>query len=223
MLTINRRTVNLLTSARLYLDHLPQNIKLCVRDNSAITAIKSRHYDNSFSYRFMEALRNYVQHCGLGIHLITTGSKVLSSEKEGEVEFSFSAFSCKTNLRESGNFKKIVLEEMPDNVNIIAASRSYIDCIRSIHSDVREIIHDAAISARAEIKQAINEHSILNSGNEEALKIAKIERQENSVKTIEEYYLLLEWDDHRIKLHEKNRSNGVTSITGIENWYIRSV
>lgn len=106
MLTINRRTVNLLTSARLYLDHLPQNVKFCVSDNKFINTFKSRQHDNSFSYRFMEALRNYVQHCGLGIHLITTGSKILSSKKEGEVEFSFSAFSCKRNLQESGNFKK---------------------------------------------------------------------------------------------------------------------
>jgi hypothetical protein len=52
MLTINRRTVNLLTSARLYVDQLPQHVKSCLPDEDSIlgkiNAIKSSCYDGCF-------------------------------------------------------------------------------------------------------------------------------------------------------------------------------
>lgn len=226
MLTINRRMVNLLTSARLYVDHLPQNIKLCALDQEKITTFKSRCYDENFSFRFMEALRNYVQHCGFGIHLATSGSKALSPKKEGGVEFKFNAFSCKKNLQESGKFKKKVLDEMPEKVNIIAASRSYIDSMRMIHTKVRKSIHDTVISSREEIKKAIDEYSALNNKESEGLKAVKFEKHDTSLIIIEEHSLLLDWDEHRIRLYEKNRSKGDTSNSsicndGVENWYIR--
>ena len=65
----NRRIINLLTTSRLYIDHTPHHLTAIFGDNSPeeqqFKSRRSTHYDNSLSYRLLEALRNYVQHRGL--------------------------------------------------------------------------------------------------------------------------------------------------------------
>lgn len=69
--TFNRRIVNLLTSTKLYLDQIYQHVKVCNLDLANIIKQKTnKEYDSVFEYRFMEALRNHVQHHGLAVHLI---------------------------------------------------------------------------------------------------------------------------------------------------------
>lgn len=66
---LNRRVVNLLTASRLYMDHLSQHVKTCLLNETAnVKSLFSSEYDGCFEYRFMEALRNYVQHRGLAVH-----------------------------------------------------------------------------------------------------------------------------------------------------------
>jgi len=70
----NRRIVNLLTAARLYLDHAPQRLSECASNpedaNGEFKKSAARQFDSNFSYRFMEALRNHVQHSSLAVHVV---------------------------------------------------------------------------------------------------------------------------------------------------------
>lgn len=95
--SINRRLVNLLTSTRLYTDHIQQNIKLCIAQDSnfKVKKLMAKQYDENFSYRFMEALRNYVQHCGLAIHYFSTPIRWTSQDNSGELEFRINFFRKK--------------------------------------------------------------------------------------------------------------------------------
>lgn len=72
---LNRRMVNLLSTARLYLDHLRHRsaplLKCASADSGAVEAIISHEYEARRGYRVMEALRNHVQHRGLPLHSIT--------------------------------------------------------------------------------------------------------------------------------------------------------
>jgi hypothetical protein len=66
---------NFLSSARLYLDQVPQDLNSIYGKNSEQTATfnqcRSKQYDSSFAYRIMEALRNYAQHRGFSVHAMT--------------------------------------------------------------------------------------------------------------------------------------------------------
>jgi hypothetical protein len=79
MLTLNRRLLNLLSSARLYRDHV--YIELGRRFgkpswqldfwNTLLRQAKSE----SLAYRFLERFRNHVQHCSLPIRRVAPGIK----------------------------------------------------------------------------------------------------------------------------------------------------
>lgn len=70
---MNRRAVNFLSTARLFVDQILQRIRGCGADKTAIKKRLSEAYDASFDYRFMEQLRNHVQHSGSAIHGISFG------------------------------------------------------------------------------------------------------------------------------------------------------
>lgn len=104
--TINRRVVNLLTATRLYLDQTPQRLSGCAATpEDARAEFKQRtrdHYDATFGYRFLEALRNHVQHCGLAVHRLSLNSKWIG-EGEGRVlELSIQPFVEKRYLVADG-------------------------------------------------------------------------------------------------------------------------
>ena len=72
---LNRRIVNVLTACRLYLDQSEHAISELFDDRSdevnAAEERRSTAYDNNPSYRFMEALRNHVQHRGLLVQCLS--------------------------------------------------------------------------------------------------------------------------------------------------------
>jgi len=75
---VNRKLLNFLASGRLYLDHTEKRLKRSYGDNSQeaekFDSITSEAYDDFFVYRFFYQLRNYVQHCGMGIDFISNYS-----------------------------------------------------------------------------------------------------------------------------------------------------
>lgn len=74
----NRKLLNFLASGRLYLDHTETRLKRSYGDESQeakkFDTITSEAYDDFFAYRFFYQLRNYVQHCGMGIDLTSNYS-----------------------------------------------------------------------------------------------------------------------------------------------------
>ncbi|HUP63442.1 MAG TPA: hypothetical protein VNA69_23860 [Thermoanaerobaculia bacterium] len=72
---VNRRIVNLLSAARLYLDHVRHELNAMFSPGSRELAdfelATNAQFDNVLAYRFCEQLRNHVQHQGLPIQEIT--------------------------------------------------------------------------------------------------------------------------------------------------------
>lgn len=66
---VNINLLNLMMSARTFLDHMETFIKREYGKKSGqselFKELKSEEFDGKFSYRFMYKLRNYVQHCGM--------------------------------------------------------------------------------------------------------------------------------------------------------------
>lgn len=217
--SINRRIVNLLTSTRLYIDHIQQNIKLCIEKDSEfdVKSSMSAQYDENFSYRFMEALRNYVQHCGLAIHSVSTPTRWTSQDDDGELEFGLNVFSHRERLEESKKFKATTLKEMPEKVEIIRTSRSYVSSISTVHSEIRNTIKLNVTKARQTIQLGIDEYKAVNEGCAIGLKALKYENAGCPKNIVDEFPVLLEWDDSRIELESKN-----CEINNLEKRYVSS-
>lgn len=202
---LNIRLVNLLTATKLYLDQLPQHVADCVPNDAEITETVKRRcsdeYDKSFEYRFMEAFRNHVQHRGIPIHTIRPGGHWTSFDEFGQMEFSVSIAAQRAVLESDGKFKKAVLSEITQDVNLLAAARKYVESLSSIHQFVRDLISDSIVTARTLIESAHTRYSQIFDGN--LIGLCALEMGEEGVRS--SVPLLLEWDDVRIQLQKRNR------------------
>jgi hypothetical protein len=202
---LNIRLVNLLTSTRLYLDQLPQHIDDCdLEDIEAVALVKARcseEYDNHFEFRFMEALRNYVQHRGIPVHFVSQGARWTSFEADRLMEFTVHIAAQRSYLEEDEKFKKAVLNEISKDIDLIAASRQYLESISSINEFVRKLFFEPTTSARTAIEAAHHRYSKVYS--ETLIGLSALEIDDSQV--ISSISLLLEWDDVRIQLQKRNR------------------
>ncbi|MGZ8252276.1 MAG: hypothetical protein ACXWT7_08015 [Methylophilaceae bacterium] len=202
---LNIRLVNLLTGTRLYLDQLQQHVESCAPKQPNIKDLVktrcSKEYDDFFEYRFMEALRNHVQHRGIPIHFIDQKSQWTSFKDDGLMEFSVHIFAQRKYLEEDEKFKKAILNEISKNIDLIATSRKYIESISAINEFVRESIKESVLLARETIESAHNSYKQVYT--ESLVGICAMEI--NNGQEISSVPLLLDWDDVRIQLQKRNK------------------
>lgn len=215
-LALNIRLVNLLTAVRLYTDQLSNHICACIPfdDNlkSDIKGLFSAEYDASFEYRFMEALRNHVQHNGIPVHRITTGVKRTDLEY-GLLEYSLYFGAQKKVLAEDDSFKKLILDEMPDEVNLRSAVRSYIEAISRIHKQARGKIQSIVDSSRHCLDNAIRDYMVIYEKEPIGLYAYKYRGEEK----VDEVLIMTKWDDIRRELVKRN-----SEIVNLRKRYITS-
>jgi hypothetical protein len=202
-LALNIRLVNLLTSVRLYTDQLSSHICACIPQNeNTKTEVKgffSTEYDASFEYRFIEALRNYVQHSGIPVHRISKGAK-WTELNDGLLEYSLFFCTQKKELLLDGGFKKQVLDEMPEEVNLRSATRIYIEAISRIHKQARQRIEGAVDTSRLNLDRAIQDYMVIY--EKEPLGLYAYEYQ--GTEKTDEVLVLTKWDDVRRELVKRN-------------------
>lgn len=205
-LALNIRLVNLLTSARLYHDQLLHCTKVCLSHlggpKEVIDPMFAREYDENPMYRFMEELRNHVQHRGLPVHWISASGRWTSLGENGLLEYFMDLGVQRKLLEEGGKFKKKILREIPDKVDLKTASRSYIESFSKVHLEVRTLMQDRVGESRLTIEEAHNEYSKVYA---EKLLGLCVQITEGSM-VVEMVPLFLAWDDVRLKLQKRNRS-----------------
>ncbi len=203
-LSLNVRLVNFLTAAKLYIDQINQNVKFCVpNDTNSKERIKklfSGEYDRNIDYRFMEELRNYVQHRGLPVHQTGLDWKWKSIDDKEFLEHSLKVFSQKSYLEDDGKFKKNVLAEYNEKIELKATTRRYVESISCVHANVREVIEQSVKSGRQSIEEAHSRYRTVFNGNLIGLSACKWHNGKETSTTP----LLLDWDDIRIKLLQRN-------------------
>ncbi len=214
-LGLNVRFVNLLTSARLYVDQLNQHVRECVPKSedvaSRVKSLFAAEYDDTREYRFMEELRNYVQHRGLPIHWISSGARWTDLTEVGFLEFYTELATLKPILAEDGVFKKMVLEELPEKVDLKAFTRCYVESLSKVHAAARELIKDSVEKSRQRVENAHSAYRQVYDGSLVGLS-AYILIDE---KLIEEVPLLLDGDDIRIQLQKRNHK-----LTNLKKRYV---
>lgn len=209
---MNRRVCNLLSATRMYLDQYPKNLIKIGADPEEVKKFCRKIYDDFFEYRFMEALRNHVQHAGLAVHGVTMGGRWLPPSEPRQLEFAITPYALKKELEGTG-FKKSVLNEAPDKVLLIHAARVHIGGISSVHKKVRESIKYFVDKARALFEAAIARHEA--EAKKHYLGLSAIAKEQGVV--IEKFSVFLDWDDIRQKLLNRN-----DSVENLANRFVTS-
>ncbi|MFK0090188.1 hypothetical protein ACIQUS_23195 [Pseudomonas sp. NPDC090755] len=205
----NRRITNILTSTRMYMDHMPRHLKQClpaedkVDLESFLKGLTSGEYDANFEYAFLEALRNHLQHAGLCVSQVTLDNKNYPAEDGGRLwENRTLVFTDKKLLSGNPDFKKYVLNNMPEKVELTTAIRVYIGCISRIHDKIRDKIQVSVEAARASLEETLKNY---NDHRESPTKMVHANRYLSAAQPPEEVVLIFfEWDNIRIKLRDKN-------------------
>jgi hypothetical protein len=141
---LNRRLVNLLATARLYVDQIPHSLSQLFGSGSQIgdefRDLKSREYDAHLGYRVMEALRNYMQHRSLPIHVIAHQMSRRDHPTGSLSEHVVTAEIHPAEYREDGKFKGDVLTELGalgEKVDLPPLVREYVASLARVHSELR--------------------------------------------------------------------------------------
>jgi hypothetical protein len=214
---LNVRLVNLLTAVRLYVDQLLQHVRECTDDDETalerVTKAFSSEYDAHSEYRFMEALRNFVQHRGVPVHSTVHDGRWTLPEN-GLLQFSLEFSSHRDRLAEDPKFKKQVVEEIAEKVDLKAATRRYVECVSNVHSIAREIVRERVRSARQVIEDAHKRYAEVY--RERLTGLSVLKRMDGRL--LDEIPLLLDWDDIRVKLQARNRK-----LSNLSRMYVTSV
>lgn len=205
----NKRLVNLLTAGRLYIDQLSQHVCNCSDDREAthdtVKKLLSEQYEAHPEYRFIEALRNYVQHRGIPVHLTQLGSH--RDDQEG-LECSFNIASMRRILEEDPKFKKEVLNELSERIDLKAATRRYVESLNIVHLAARDLVEAKVNESRALIERARADYAAIYEGNLTGLSAFVLS---DDGERIASFPILLDWDDIRVKLLRKNGRLGSLS------------
>lgn len=208
---MNRRAVNFLTSARLYVDQIVSRVGECGGDRDAVKARRSAEYDAAFEYRFMEAIRNHVQHSGSAVHSLSIGG-----ERDPETTnriFSLGVYSQKRYLMLDKEFKKTVLADCPDQIDFLACARRYLTGLSDLHEFARQVISKLVDDARAAFLSSISRYKEFSGASGLALNAYSSEfgRKEGTA-------IFLDWDDVRVKLEARNGN-----LTNLQKSVVSSV
>ncbi|WP_321343021.1 hypothetical protein [uncultured Draconibacterium sp.] len=215
---LNKRLINLLTSVKLYQDlgkHLiPKFITERKKYQREIEILFSKEYDNKKHYKFMEELRKYTQHAGLAIHITHFNMKTTNAHTNSRLEYSVNFSLNYERLQRDKMFNVTKFPEMEGEIDLKIAVRHYIESISLVHSSIREIFKDQSNNSRELIKKAHTNFKDQFKCDTYYLRAAKIEGS----KRMKDIAILLDWDDVRIRLQQKNRK-----LTRLSDGYISSI
>ena len=197
---LNRRAVNLLTTARLYIDQIQQRVSDCGHDKTPIKAALSERYDANFEYRFMEALRNHVQHNGSAVHSLALGGKWLPKGKRERQEYTATPYTLRKHLTQDKTFKPPVLLECPEQVDFLRASRIYVESLGMVHKLVRQTVAPTMKAARTAVESAISRYKKHTKTHSVGLTAYLSFKGHIEVQVP----VFIEWEDVREKLEKRN-------------------
>ena len=197
----NRHVVNLLTAMRGYADQVLQDFKCLELEPSFGSVAKAElanAFDHSPDYRFMYALRNHVQHRATAIHGFEE-----NSDRGGDANSWVEAvkfFANKTTLSADGAFKSRVLDEQPEKIDVRRSARRSVQEVGVAHLVLRKASEEHVKRARSAVETAIRDYKEAGAESVIGLGARRVGNADADVP------LLLDWDDVRIQLVNKNSS-----------------
>jgi hypothetical protein len=203
---LNIRLMNLLTAVRLYLDQLSGNVRRCLHGvrniKRDIDRLRHNEYDNNPEYAFMETLRNYAQHCGTPIQWIQYGVRRTSANADGLLVYHLEVASLRSTMEKHTKFRNhSALRRLDEKIDLKSATRCYVECISNVHFAARGMVTSAADASRGLLMDAHKQYSEVYEGDLVGLSACEYSGR----KQISSVPLLLDWDDVRLELTQRNR------------------
>ena len=142
VITLNQRMLNFLSSMRTYVDHAEARLKRTHGVNSPQTSLflktTASEFDTCFGYRFMYRLRNYTQHCGMPLGLISGGSTLPTPRSDQQPEHRIDFYFLRDELLQNfDGWGKIVtpeLKAMPERFPLSAYVTDTKECLKRIEA-----------------------------------------------------------------------------------------
>jgi hypothetical protein len=192
---ISRRMINFLSSARLYLDSLPQHAgKILNQSNEAFTRVKDalkEAYDRCLGYRVMEALRNYSQHEAFPVHSWSAEWSRDASVQPHQVRYSVDP-KLDLKILSASHFKKSVLnellEERLETTQLKPFIRAYVEELGRVQQVFRESTADQIAESKGCVEGIVSRFTS-NFPNVEARMLVAIEIDESGRQIDEPVYL----------------------------------
>jgi hypothetical protein len=207
VLRINRRLANLLTTCRLYLDHVPRLAAPLIKSSpELIVQLTAREYESRLGYRAMEALRNYAQHRGLPLHTVRLGGRWVDVEGGRRREHTTPLYVQLDTLGSDGKFKVAVLKELEaqgQQISIKPLVREYVTGIMCVQAGLREAISDVIESSEQLLESAMGKYHEVE---DTIIGLAAVQREDQ----VEKDYVDIFPDflDRRRELARRNRGAG---------------
>lgn len=162
---VNINLLNLMMSARTFLDHMETFIKREYGDDSGeielFKKLTAGEFDNRFSYKFMYKLRNYVQHCGMP-PLSYSKNKVLEGEAPyAAITLDFDRDSLLSGYDSWGAIVKPELESQDAKFNALVVIEEFVTSILRIYIRFNdETKFPKTLKSRARIAQIISQSEV---------------------------------------------------------------
>jgi hypothetical protein len=149
---INRRVVNLLSTARMYIDQVCHSAAKLLRSNPDLDlkALFAVEYDTHLEYRVAESLRNFSQHRALPVHQVAWPSawEEMDSESSRRLRFGLIPSISIDELEAEGGFKASVLKELKDSgktyFSLTLILRRYLESLATVHAQIRASVSEQA-------------------------------------------------------------------------------
>lgn len=210
-LLLDRRIVNLLTSCRLYLDQSEHGLSMLFGNPSdrlrAFKESRRNLYDSHWGYRFMEALRNHVQHASLAAHTITHGGFLSSGAGSDYFEYTVYPQASARALLENPEFKRHVLDDCPqdrEHIDLRTPIREYMSCFVSLHQKLRDMVAPFVASSRQDYESAVEEFAMID---EEQVTFAKLRECPDEGEVSDEVQLVTHFLGYYDDLFKRNAVN----------------
>lgn len=212
---LNSSVIGYLAAARYFLDSSAKILKeVCSADDLvAFDKSVSDVYDRGKEYRFIEALRNYVQHRALPVDGLWYNNYVEDIDKaeDSEIVTSLTLFAEKKKLAEDEKFKKSALINMPEKIDIIYCIRSHMSAIWEVHAKGLELLRENAENSRRVIQVYIDKLTKVVGGPP----VNPLAIDDNPSVGRPGIPLFLGWDDERVAFLKSNMNLG-----RLRQWYI---
>lgn len=213
---LNSALIGYLASARYFLDSSDKILPKLISETKSeeFVAFRASIYDNSKEYRFIEALRNYVQHRDLPIDSLKHNNFIEETDnrEDSDLVTSISLLASREKLSSDNKFKREVLEGMPELIDIIQCLRAHMARLWSMHDRITKNHSDIASSARTEIEAQIERYKREIGGT--VLGLHAVEATDSD-EIEEKVPLLLDWDDARLESLKH-----IGNLARLQRWYV---
>jgi hypothetical protein len=195
----NRHVVNLLTALRGYADQVVQDFKCLELEPSfgeVARAELTKVYDRSPAYQFMWELRNHVQHKATAVHGFEGGEDRRGDANSWVETVKFIA--NKSILSADKVVKARVLGGQPEKIDVRRCARRSVQEVGVAHLALRKVCQGQVTQARLTVESAIKDYRAAGAESVSCLGARRVGDAGADIP------LLLDWDDVRLKLVNKN-------------------